>query len=55
MRGFRSIASLQKFAAVNAQIYNHFNFWRHLTSRETFETRREAAVTEWKSLVGRFN
>jgi putative transposase len=43
MRGFRSIKSLQKFASVDASLYNHFNLERHLVSRPVHKIRRLAA------------
>jgi len=41
--------SLQKFASVHAS-FNHFNSERHLIDRQTFKTRRSAALAEWQSL-----
>ena len=50
MLRFRQMRSLQKFAAIHGSIHNHFNQERHLTSREIFKTRRDAALTEWRRL-----
>ena len=49
---FRQMKSLQKFASVHADVHNHFNLERHLVDRETYKTRRSAAVAEWQSLMG---
>jgi len=51
MQGFRWIKTLQKFASVHASISNHFNSERHLVDRQTYKTRRSAALAEWKSLA----
>ncbi len=50
MLGFRSMRSLQKFAAVHASVHNHFNLERHLYSRENFKLNRAAALAEWRQL-----
>lgn len=50
MQRFRSMRSLQKFVAVHASIYNHFNQERALYSRDNFKANRAAALTEWRSL-----
>src|SRR5215217_1842942 len=52
MLRFRRMACLQKFASVHANVHNHFNTERHLTDRETYKTRRSAALAEWQSLMG---
>ena len=51
MAKFRSAKSLQKFAAVHASVYNHFNQERHLYNRESFKLNRSAALAEWRQLV----
>ena len=51
MAKFRDIKTLQKFASVHASIFNHFNFERHLTRRETFKQNRSAALAEWRQLA----
>ena len=43
--------SLQKFASVHANVYNHFNSERHLVSRQTYKARRSAALAEWQTLM----
>jgi putative transposase len=44
--------TLQKLAFVHASVHNHFNSERHLVDRQTYKTRRSAALVEWQSLVG---
>ena len=51
MLRFRQMKSLQKFASVHANIHNHFNLERHLIDRETYKTRRSAALAEWQLLM----
>ena len=51
MAKFKSAKSLQKFAAVHASVYNHFNQERHLYNRESFKLNRSAALAEWRQLV----
>ena len=51
MLRFRRMKSLQKFASLHGSIHNHFNQERHLTDRETYKTRRSAALAEWQSLM----
>ena len=47
MSKFRDVKTLQKFAAVHASTFNHFNLDRHLNNRETFKQNRSAALAEW--------
>ena len=51
MARFRDIKTLQKFSAIHASIYNHFNLERHLYPRDIFKTNRAAALTEWRTLI----
>jgi putative transposase len=51
MLRFRQMKTLQKFASVHANIHNHFSQERHLIDRETYKTRRSAALAEWQSLM----
>ena len=51
MLRFRRMKSLQKFASVHASLHNHFNSERHLVDRQTYKTRRSAALAEWRSLA----
>ena len=51
MLRFRQMKSLQKFASVHANVHNHFNQERHLVDRETYKTRRSAALAEWQTLM----
>ena len=50
MQRFRSMRSLQKFAAVHASVCNHFNLERALYSRDNFKLNRAAALAEWRGL-----
>ena len=50
MQRFRSMRCLQKFVAVHASVYNHFNQERHLYSRDNFKANRAAALAEWRDL-----
>jgi putative transposase len=40
--------TLQKFAAVNVTVHNHFNQDRHLNCRDTFKQNRSVALDEWR-------
>lgn len=51
MQRFCRMKSLQKFASVHANIHNHFNSERHLMDRQTYKTRRSAALAEWQFLA----
>jgi hypothetical protein len=51
MLRFRQMKSLQKLASVHASFHNHFNLERHLIDRETYKTRRSAALAEWQNLL----
>ena len=51
MLRFRQMKSLPKFASVHANVHNHFNLERHLVDRQTYKTRRSAALAEWQSLM----
>ena len=51
MARFRDIKTLQKFSAVHASIYNHFNHQRHLNHRDIFRQARAAALAEWHQLA----
>ena len=48
---FRTVKTLQKFAAVHASIHNHFNHQRHLNCRDIFKQARAAALAEWRQLA----
>jgi putative transposase len=50
MQRFRSMRSLQKFAAVHSSVCNHFNQERALYSRYDFKLNRAAALAEWRRL-----
>jgi putative transposase len=47
MLRFRQMKTLQKFASVHASVHNHFSQERHLVDRQTYKTRRSAALAEW--------
>jgi putative transposase len=51
MLRFRRMKMLQKFVSVHASFHNHFNAERHLVDRQTYRTRRSAALAEWQSLA----
>lgn len=51
MQRFRRMKTLQKFSSVHASVSNHFNSQRHLVDRETYKTRRSAALAEWQTLM----
>ena len=51
MLRFRQMKSLQKFASVHANVHNHFNQERHFVDRQTYKTRRSAALAKWQILV----
>jgi putative transposase len=51
MTRFRSMRSLQKFAAVQSSIHNHFNLERHFHRREEFKENRTEALAEWRQLA----
>jgi putative transposase len=48
MARFRDIKTLQKFAAAQASIHNHFNQDRHLKNRVIFKQNRASALDEWR-------
>ncbi len=51
MAKFRSMETLQKFAAAHASIHNHFNLERHLIRRDKFKQDRAAAMAEWRQIA----
>jgi putative transposase len=51
MSRFRDIKTLQKFAAAQASIHDHFNLDRHLTRRHDFKKNRDMALAEWRELA----
>ena len=50
MLRFWWMLTLQKFASVQASIFNHFNQERNLSSRQNFKVNRAAALAEWRGL-----
>ena len=51
MNRFRSMRGLQKFAAVQSSIHNHFNLERHFYRREEFKESCTQALLEWRQLA----
>ena len=51
MARFRDMKTLQKFAAGQASIHNHFNQDRHLNNRDIFKQNRAAALAVWRRLA----
>ena len=51
MNRFRSMQSLQKFAAVQSSIHNHFNLERHFYRCEEFKENRTQALAAWRQLA----
>ena len=49
---FRDISTLQKFAAVQASIHNHFHQDRHLNRATFFKQNRSLALGERRQLAG---
>ena len=41
----------KKFASIHASVHNHLNSKRSLSKRSTFKLNRDAALTEWRSLI----
>ena len=50
MAKFRSMQTLQKFAAAHASIDNHLNHDRHFNRRDIFKQNR-SALAEWRQLA----
>ena len=51
MLRLRRMHSLQKFASIHASFHNLFSSQRSPSKRSTFKLNRDAALTEWRSLV----
>jgi putative transposase len=51
MTRFRSMRSLQKFAAIQSSVHNHSNLERHFYSRSDFKENRSTALAEWRQLA----
>jgi putative transposase len=51
MLRFRQMKSLQKYVSVHANVHKYFNLERRLIDRQTYKTRRSAALAEWRSLM----
>jgi putative transposase len=50
MLRFRRMRSLQRFAAVHASVFIHFNQERSLSRRQDYKASRDAALAEWRGL-----
>ncbi len=50
MHGSRRRQTLERFAAVDSSVFNHFNKDRHLNRRDVFKTNRDAALAERRQL-----
>ena len=48
---FRSVRNAQKLLSAHGQIYNLFNYRRHLISRKTLRKFRSQAQSEWTSIT----
>jgi putative transposase len=44
-------ANSQQFASIHASFHNLFNSQGSLAKRNTFKLNRDAALTEWRSLI----
>ncbi len=51
MLRFRQTKTLQKFVSVHVSVHNHLNSERHLVDRQTYKSRRSAALAEWQNLA----
>lgn len=51
MAKFRDAKTLQKFAATQGSIHNHFNLERYLNRRDKFKYDRAVALAEWRQLA----
>ncbi len=51
MQRFRDERTLQKLAAAQASIHNHFNHDRHLNRHDIFKQSRAAVLAEWCQLA----
>ena len=51
-QSFRSVGNAQKLLSAHGQIYNLFNYRRHLISRNTLRKFRSKAQTEWNIVTG---
>ncbi len=50
MSRFLQMQGLQKFAAIHASVFNHFNQDRNFDRRSNFEESRTATLAEWRRL-----
>ena len=52
MLRFRRMHTLQKISSVHASAHNHFNYERHLVTRQDCKAQRFAALAEWRAVMG---
>lgn len=48
---FRRMATMQKFTSVHASFHNHFNHERHVIDRNSYKSRRSAAMVAWRNFA----
>ncbi len=51
MQRFESAGAAQRFLAVHAAVYNHFNTQRHLVSRKSHRLFRLAPIASWQHVA----
>ena len=51
MLRFRRMSNLQKFVSTHASFHNHFNLDRHISRRQSFKSKRDVALLEWRGLL----
>lgn len=51
MQGFKSPGSAQRFLAIHAAAYNHFNVQRQLISRANLKVARKQALDQWRCIA----
>ena len=51
MQRFESAGAAQRFLAVDAAVYNHFNTQRHLVPRKSHRLFRLAAIASWRHVA----
>ncbi len=51
MNRFRSMATLQKFIAIQSQFQNHFNHERHSEKRYIFKNLRQSSLNAWNEIL----
>ena len=51
MSRFRRMSNLQKFVSTHASLHNHFNLDCHINRRQTFRSKRDAALLQWRDII----